>query len=123
MTPNVSETPGFCNTTMTGHISLNIGSLVWGPDIDGEGSIIQYLVTVPFSFGYKFVAWQAAGISSAVRLRCAVQMRWRSSLASIAGRKSVDAEDYERVQCMAKDRQRDDRSNGGVKEVQDGVNE
>lgn len=120
MSANVSETLGFRNTTMTGHISLNIGSPVWGPDI---GCTIHYLVTVPFSFGYKFVAWQAAGISSAVRLRCEVQMRWRSSLASIAGRKSVDAEDYERVQCMAKDRQRDNRSNGGVKEVQDGVNE
>lgn len=28
-----------------------------------------------------------------------------------------------RVQCMAKDRQRDSRSYGGVKEVQDGVSE
>ena len=72
ISPNVSETLGFRNTTMTGHISLNIGSLVWGPDIDGEGCIIQYLVTVPFSFGCKFVAWQAAGTPSAVRLRCAI---------------------------------------------------
>ena len=105
MSPNVSETLGFRNTTMTGHISLNIGSLVWGPDVDGEGCIIQYLVTVPFSFGHKFVAWQAVGISSAARLRYTVH--WRSSLASIAGRKPVGAEDYERVQCIAKDRQRD----------------
>ena len=74
ISPNVSETLGFRNSTMTGHISLNIGSPIWGPYIDGEGCIIQYLVTVPFGFGYKFVAWQAAGISSAVWLRCAVQM-------------------------------------------------
>lgn len=94
MSPNVSETLGFCNTTMTGHISLNIGSLVWGPHIDDEGCIIHYLVTVPFSFGYKFVAWQAAGISSAVR--------GPDEVAKQPGvdsrRKSVDAEDYERVQ-------------------------
>lgn len=37
ISPNVSETLGFRNTTTTGHISLNIGSPVWGPDIDGEG--------------------------------------------------------------------------------------
>lgn len=69
ISPNVTDIRGFCNTTITGHISP-----VWGPDIDGEGCVIQYLVTVPFSFGYKFVAWQAASISSAVRLRCAVQV-------------------------------------------------
>ena len=32
----------------------------------------------------------------------------------MAERKSVGAEDYGRVQCMAKDRQRESRNSGGV---------